>query len=438
MSSNEFNGTIPAQVFQLKNLQFLDLSYNSLKDGLSSEVGKLGNLKTLKLEENRLDGYVPEQIGNLTKLQHFSINYNKFSGRIPDSIGYLKGLERLYMSENSFSGFIPPSINIPEWIFCDCNLTGIFPIWLAEMEVKSVLLSRNKLTGSITSRLFQSASLSILALSKNNYSGELPENIGDANNIKVLMLSANSFSGVIPRSIADIPQLMLLDLSRNKLSGNTFPDFDPADCSLFYVDLSSNELSGDIPVSFCGGTSILALGGYKFSGMLPRNLTNMIMLEYLDLHDNNITDLSINNLVGIGNVPSELENLFGGWALYVSGPDIDNEMELSWTEGAIRSYMGMFTFTLEINDLTVNWKNAIQGLSSHNQQFYSLLDLSKNKLSGNIPASLGKLKYLKLLISTQKKKKMVIMLSLDTLLSLGPNGYHALFISNSRLACLMQ
>lgn len=47
------------------------------------------------------------------------------------------------------------------------------------------------------------------------------------------------------------------------------------------------------------------------------------------------------------------------------------------------------------NRLKVNWKKVIQVLSSNSYDFYSLLDLSQNKLSGDIPASLGNLKGVK-------------------------------------------
>ncbi|XP_074335880.1 receptor-like protein 46 [Apium graveolens] len=539
MSYNDLNGPIPAQLFHLKFLRFLDLSYNfALKGGLSSEVGKLGNLRTFNLEGNMLDGNIPVEIGNLTKLQNFSISDNKFSGGIPDSVGNLMGLERLdlrnnnlqmqipntignlfnlfslRLSKNSFIGVIPPSIlnlskletlnlednllsgeipsclfdikslknlnlggntliwnnnvnivpkcmlsqlslrsckvygDIPEWIstqknldileLSDNELTGSFPLWLAEMEIGSILLSNNKLAGLVPSRLFQSPRLSFLALSRNNFSGELPENIGDAKEIMVLLLSRNNLSGPIPKSIADIGQLVLLDLSRNRFSGNTFPIFDP-DGSLSYVDLSSNELSGNIPVSFCRQTYVLALGENKFSGELPENLRNMNELEYLDLHDNNITgsipeflsqistlqvlslrnnslhgslpsnsfsnqsslrilDLSNNNLVG--SIPSELGHLKGmsGTRIgYVAAYNLRDLLVISWVTADISLSSGTFTFTVEINDLMVNWKKAIQGLSSRNQHIYSLLDLSENKLSGEIPVSLGNLKGLKLL-----------------------------------------
>ncbi|KAK1361928.1 Lrr receptor-like serinethreonine-protein kinase erecta [Heracleum sosnowskyi] len=339
------------------------------------------------------------------------------------------------------------STDIPQWIstqknldfleLSDNQLTGKFPLWLAEMEIEILLLLGNKLSGSIPSRLFQSSRLSILALSRNKFSGELPKNIGDATKIRVLVLSANNLSGAIPKSVADIPRLELLDLSKNRFSGNILPVFDP-NGSLAYVDFSSNELSGDIPASFCTRISFLALGGNKFSGKLPRDLTNMYGLVYLDLHDNNITgnfpeflsempnlqvlsvrnnslhgslppklffnqsllqilDISSNNLVG--RIPSELGNLKGmsGTLVRYMGALSNDELHLDVMEGTITSNDGMLTFTMEINDLIVNWKNAIQGLPSLKRYLYTLLDLSKNKLSGEIPTSLGNLKGLKLL-----------------------------------------
>ena len=59
--------------------------------------------------------------------------------------------------------------------------------------------------------------------------------------------------------------------------------------------------------------------------------------------------------------------------------------------------IGDVDWETNIQDLIVNWKKSKQGLSSNNLKLYSLLDLSSNQLSGEIPASLGSLKALKLL-----------------------------------------
>lgn len=212
----------------------------------------------------------------------------------------------------------------------------------------------------------------------------------------------NSFSGPIPKSIADVYRLFLLDLSKNKFSGKTIPVFDP-DGFLSYIDLSSNELSGDIPVSFCRETKTLKLGGNKFSGNLPRNLTFMNQLQHLDLHDNSITGklpeflsqistlqvlnlrnnslhgsipynsfssksslkilhLSNNNLVG--GIPSELGNLKGMIEIPpTSSIATDRITSLSelW-ESIVHSEMP--------SHIKVNWKKVFQDLSGHSFGIY--------------------------------------------------------------------
>uniref|UniRef100_A0A2N9GP26 Uncharacterized protein n=1 Tax=Fagus sylvatica TaxID=28930 RepID=A0A2N9GP26_FAGSY len=52
---------------------------------------------------------------------------------------------------------------------------------------------------------------------------------------------------------------------------------------------------------------------------------------------------------------------------------------------------------LDMHDVILNWKKTQQGLSWNNLNIYSLLDLSMNQLSSEIPASLGSLNALKVL-----------------------------------------
>ena len=48
------------------------------------------------------------------------------------------------------------------------QLEGMFPLWLAEMEVHVLILSDNSLIGSLTSCLFNSQNLTTLSLARNN------------------------------------------------------------------------------------------------------------------------------------------------------------------------------------------------------------------------------------------------------------------------------
>ncbi|KAJ9556520.1 hypothetical protein OSB04_011134 [Centaurea solstitialis] len=523
LRNSRFHGTIPSQLFDLKSLRVLDLSFNKLNGSLSPKVGKLQNLIFLNLNWNSLTGNIPAEIGNLTKLRHFSIRGNNLFGRIPSSIGNMKELQSLELSGNSLSMQIPAEIGglpnitildlrsneltgpipsslcnlskletlrlqknklsgeiptslfqittlkdlfigekgnkdliwnnrtkivprcslvqmfmpscgisneIPIWIssqkdlrYLDLSgnqLEGRFPDWLAKMDTYGILLSDNKLTGSIPPPLFESRNLAFLDLSGNNFSGKLPEKIGNIKSMRMLVLSRNKFSGQIPMSFSNLKSLEFLDLSGNRLSGDKFPNFN--DRRLFYLDLSYNNLSGKILMNLFERIEYLFLGGNKFSGYLSWNLTTLVNLKHLDLHNNdirgsfqdilphiqNLEVLNIRNNSIEGFIPRRISNLTSLRILDVSGNNLRGciPQELAHLASMIEIpppisdfgyYDGIYNTELEIQDSIVNWKNSFQGLSGRRLSLYSFLDLSDNKISCEIPVSLGNLKGLKVL-----------------------------------------
>jgi len=77
LSYNNLTGALPSQVQKLKNLEFLDLSYNKFT-GVPAEVGQLRKLKILDLSNNQLTG-LPYEIGNLTQLEILDVSGNDYS-----------------------------------------------------------------------------------------------------------------------------------------------------------------------------------------------------------------------------------------------------------------------------------------------------------------------------------------------------------------------
>ncbi|BFG37469.1 hypothetical protein CerSpe_237420 [Prunus speciosa] len=269
--------------------------------------------------------------------------------------------------------------------------------------------------------------------------------MGEKCAVIILMLSENNFSGPVPKSIANIYRLLLLNLSRNNFSGE-LPIFKP-DALLAFVDFSSNKLSGKVPATFGLNTLMLSLGQNEFSGQLPKNLSNLSQLEHLDLHDNNITGdfptfltqisslqvLNLRNNSIRGSISGDLSNLSSLRILDLSNnllsrnipPSVGNLIAMIETPDVptnlpdvIFSFLDAFFSFLVEYDLIVNWKKSKQGLSSHNLDIYSLIDLSKNQFSGNIPSSLGRLKGLKLLNISSNELSGSIPLAFGDLKSL--------------------
>ena len=295
------------------------------------------------------------------------------------------------------------------------------------MKVPCLFLSNNNFTGSLPPGLFDNPNLYVLSLSQTKFYGELPNDIGNAISIMYLMLDGNNFSGKVPKSINNMIDLIILDLSNNRFSGNIFQNF--GILNPYFIDLSSNEFSGEIQIDFLSNTNVLALGKNKFSDSLSRNFTRMASLEYLDIHDNKITSklpdficqistlkiLNLRNNSIQGSIPDCISNLTSLRILDLSSNHLVREIPLKFGKlnGMIETsglffndlvfYYNFINLETKVHDLIVNWKKSKQGLSFNNLKLYSLLDLSSNQLFGEIPASLGSLKALKLLNVSDRK-----------------------------------
>ncbi|KAJ9555900.1 hypothetical protein OSB04_010514 [Centaurea solstitialis] len=488
LAANHFSGGIPCSIASMKDLEEVDFTFNSLSMKIPTGIGGLPNITILALQDNELTGPIPASIQNLSTLVTLRLQNNKLSGEIPTRIFNITTLNYFSIggkeskliwnnkakifSKGRLTEISMPSCEIsgqiPEWISSNTRLQyldlsgnkleGPFPNWLAEMDLNTIILFHNKLTGSIPQHLFESTQLHVLHLSRNNFSGELPENIGNATDMEYLMLSGNNFSGQIPISISNMWDLKLLDLSTNKFSGDNFPDFSN-NFNLIYLDVSYNKFSGKILTNFPPFIEVLYLGGNEFSGHLPWNLRKLLSLKHLDLHDNNITgyfqdprssSFSLGNNSFIGFIPTTISNFTNVRILDLSGNKLTGSIPLEIanltrmieppihmsTSGSIfddtrrirGSYFGNYV-RFDIEDLIVNWKNNFQGISSHSLDIYSLLDLSNNRISGGIPASLGNLKSLKVLNISNNMISGHIPLSFGNL-----KGIESLDLSHNKIS----
>ena len=161
LNENRLIGTIPPELGDLANLQWLYLGGNQLTGQIPFSLGGLANLRELSLWENQLTGQIPSFLGNLANLQGLYLDGNQLSGQIPSSLGNLANLQGLYLGGNQLTGQIPPSM------------------------------------GSL-------ANLQELDLSYNQLSGMIPAELGNLADLEVLFMSGNQLTGCIPVGIADV------------------------------------------------------------------------------------------------------------------------------------------------------------------------------------------------------------------------------------------
>ena len=141
----------------------------------------------------------------------------------------------------------------------------------------------------------------VLRIDNNSFVGSFPS-VGGTREFKSLTLfsaSSNHFSGTIPWNMFT-GNLVEVDVSSNQLVGDiptTIKEF----TNLDLLNLADNELSSTIPTTLGLLTYLrkLELQGNQLSGSLPSDIGRMESLEYLDVSQNHLS----------GTVPHEFEHL---------------------------------------------------------------------------------------------------------------------------------
>lgn len=211
LSNNVFSGEFPSEVYSATNLTFLDLRFNEFSGLLPPQVFQLG-LETLFINNNKFIQKLPDNLGS-GHFYYLSLANNNLSGSIPSSIGDLKDtLIEILLLNNQLSGCLP----------CEIGLLGNLTLFDA---------SRNQLTGPIPASFGCLAQIEILNLAQNQLYGPIPESLCMLPNLAQLSLSYNYFTNVGPLC-KNLIWRKVIDVRMNCIFG--FPDQrSPADCHAF-------------------------------------------------------------------------------------------------------------------------------------------------------------------------------------------------------------
>ncbi|KAH9659744.1 Receptor-like protein 13 [Citrus sinensis] len=251
LSRNAFNGSIPSSFADMQMLARLDISYNQLTGEIPERMATgCFSLEILALSNNSLQGHIFSKKFSLTNLMTLQLDGNNFSGEIPESLSKCRRLGGLYLSDNHLSGEIPRWLGnlsfLVDIIMPNNNLEGLIPIEFCQLRFLRILdLSNNTIFGTLPS-CFSPAYIEQVHLSKNKIEGRLESVIPDSPNLVTLDLSYNCLHGSIPNRIDRLPQLSYLLLANNYIEGEIPVQL----CQLKEVqliDLSHNNLSGHIP-----------------------------------------------------------------------------------------------------------------------------------------------------------------------------------------------
>ncbi|PWA35550.1 Leucine-rich repeat-containing protein [Artemisia annua] len=323
-------------------------------------------------------GDIPLKIPvNLTHLTHLDLSFNSLNGTLPSWLFTSPSLESLHLSYNMFSG------NVPFDSFASPSLKELY------------LSNNNQLGGQIDVQTFpQLTNLTDLYLSDNNFSGELELDtlLSTLTNLYYLDLSHSGFSVTTNNSNHYVnPGFRSLQLASCKLK--VFPNSFRAMKQLYYLDLSSNEIHGQIP---------------HWAGEIGVN-----ELYYLNLSHNFITGLPQFQWYGLYELYLQSNLIEGPFP-----PSICNMSKLQFLDmsnnsfgGLIPQCFGNISSYVRMIDMGNNsFQGTIPNVYGDCGRLEGLI-LNGNQLEGEVPSSLSKCLSLKVGQQVMKGSVSLVFLS---------------------------
>ncbi|KAH7622124.1 putative Leucine-rich repeat-containing protein 1 [Nannochloris sp. 'desiccata'] len=207
--------SIPAQVFELTELEELSLAGNNISI-LPPEIGKLTLLERLQLSGNELKHF-PEEIGELKALKGLWVHGNRLQS-LPDLLPKLTNLVQLSIAGNEIKA-LPEgigSLSSLKELAAAGNKIKTIPEALEGLKSLEILgLYGNKLT-SLPSSVATLAALREFWVQGNPYLTSLPAEIGEIQALQHFS-AADCALTEIPEAFAKAPALKTLSFYGNKL-----------------------------------------------------------------------------------------------------------------------------------------------------------------------------------------------------------------------------
>ncbi|CAB9510819.1 LRR receptor-like serine threonine-protein kinase [Seminavis robusta] len=222
----------------LSRLDTLKLTFGNLTGNFLSNEEYLAwpELTTLWLSHNQWTGRLPESIASLSRLTSLRLESNGLTGHLPTTLGQMNALTELYLQNNALSGSVVAELGaapqLRELRLEENTLNGSLPDGFynnfPSSHLSRVELSRNRISGTLSSLVGNLQQLQILALDHNEMTGVVPTELARlTNSLSLLYLNANLFSGSVPDEVCSL---------RSSTSSRGFLRYFNADCAV-----SSND-----------------------------------------------------------------------------------------------------------------------------------------------------------------------------------------------------
>lgn len=281
-------------------------------------------------------------------------------------------------------------------VYCKYNTSNVFSLSLNNLPC-SVENPAAVLGGEINPCLSNLTHLDTLVLSNNKFNGSLPTSIGQLEMLSWLDVSNNSLTGVVSElHFAKLSNLTFLNMESKMLVWNVSSKWVPP-FQLDYINLGSCRLGPEFPpwLESQKFISQLWLSNTSISKPVPDWFERLVLptVSLLDLSNNEITGKvfefqKANEYVFLGS--NKFEFLFQRFPLTTKVIDLSNNL---LTGQFPRTYdnqneFGTYSLTLANNNLRGHIPKYLCLTN------ITVIDLSKNQLSGELPSCIGSQEYL--------------------------------------------
>lgn len=266
------------------NLESLDLSYNKLTK-VPSRIHKLKQLKSLDLSNNQLERNGRKlRLKKWKSLENLNLSNNGLT-KLPAGLHKLKNLKSLQLSNNKISSLkgLEKMKSLKE-LGLSRNIVALDPRYIVGLESLEILTMRNCGLISLPSEIGQLQSLKELVLPENKLV-YLPDEIGELENLEILMVYKNQLIE-LPEELFDLKQLNWLDIYYNKIDQLSSKIASLKNLNILF--LSHNQFD-ELPESLGSMDSLKELYIHHNKLRELPDISNLKKLKYLHLQHNHLT-----------------------------------------------------------------------------------------------------------------------------------------------------
>ncbi|KAG5254968.1 phytosylfokine-alpha receptor [Salix suchowensis] len=285
LTKNFVGEEIPRNVSGFQNLMVLAFGNCALKGQIPFWLLSCRKLEVLDLSWNHLDGSIPNWIGQMENLFYLDFSNNSLTGEIPQSLTQLKSL----ISANNSSPHLTASAGIPLYVKRNQSASGL-QYNQASSFPPSILLSNNRINGTIPPEVGRLKDLHVFDLSRNNIMGTIPSSFSEMENLEILDLSSNNLYGSIPPSLEKLTFLSKFSVANNHLRGQiptggqfySFPsssfEGNPGLCGVIVspCNVINNMMSNILSITITVGVGLVLVLAIFLHKMLRRNVGDPI------------------------------------------------------------------------------------------------------------------------------------------------------------------